>query len=68
MLDAWQTVWACVILSLIVLVLDAWLAGRGPGAQRAIELAEKRAKRQRQMSSGQPIGSLIRSSQNGEQQ
>lgn len=67
MLDAWQTVWVCVMLSIIVLALDAWLAGQGRGTQKAVELAEKRAKRQRQMTSGQPVGGLIQGAQNGEQ-
>ena len=29
--DAWETVWLCTALSVLVLVLDAWLAHRaGP--------------------------------------
>lgn len=67
MLDAWQTVWVCVILSVLVLALDAWLAGQGFGAQKAVALAQKRAQRQRQMVSGQSTDSLNEVSQHGEQ-
>lgn len=52
MLDAWQTVWVCVVLSLLVLALDAWLAGRKVGTEKASALAEKRALRQKQLRSG----------------
>ncbi|MDH4395415.1 MAG: hypothetical protein QE278_07035 [Limnobacter sp.] len=55
MLDAWQTVWVCVVLSVLVLALDAWFAGRKAGIEKASALAEKRALRQKQLSSGSPV-------------
>ena len=52
MLDAWQTVWVCVVLSVLVLALDAWFAGRKAGIEKVSALAEKRALRQKQLRSG----------------
>jgi hypothetical protein len=55
MLDAWQTVWVCVSLSLAILALDAWLAGRNSGVKKSSALAEKRALRQKQLRSGNAV-------------
>lgn len=55
MLDAWQTVWVCVVLSLVILALDAWFAGRKAGSEKAVALAEKRAQRQKQLVSGRRV-------------
>jgi hypothetical protein len=47
-LDAWQTVWACVALSLVVLLLDAWLAYRaGPDKTELARLQQRSTRNDR---------------------
>jgi heme exporter protein D len=45
MLDAWQTVWACVGLSLLILVLDAALAYRAGPSKTDLARQKKRDNR-----------------------
>jgi hypothetical protein len=45
MLDAWQTVWACVGLSLLILVLDAALAYRAGPSKTDLVRQKKRDNR-----------------------
>lgn len=47
MLNAWQTVWVCVGLSVVGLLLDAWFAARS-GAHKDQQARE--AARQRRVS------------------
>lgn len=45
MLDAWQTVWACTGLSLLILVLDAALANRAGPSKTDLVRQKKRDNR-----------------------
>lgn len=44
-LDAWQTIWACVGLSLLVLLLDGLLAGRAGPSKTDLVRQQKRDNR-----------------------
>lgn len=41
-LDAWQTVWICVVLSVLVLLVDCVLAGRaGPNKTELVRKGQR---------------------------
>lgn len=44
-LDAWQTIWACVGLSLLIIVLDAALANRAGPSKTDLVRQKKRDNR-----------------------
>ncbi|VWX36532.1 conserved hypothetical protein [Limnobacter sp. 130] len=51
-LDAWQTIWVCVVLSLLVLGLDGLLAGRAGPSKTDLVREQKRANRMAKLGKG----------------
>jgi heme exporter protein D len=44
--DAWQTVWICVALSVLLLMVDAWLANRAGPDKTELARTGQRNKRE----------------------
>ncbi|WP_370263483.1 hypothetical protein [Limnobacter sp.] len=53
MLTAWQTVWVCTGLSLLVVLLDAWLANRAGPSKEDVARAGMRGKRTARFEQGE---------------
>jgi hypothetical protein len=52
MLSAWETVWACVGISVLVLVLDGWLANRAGPSKEELTRKALRGERMSQLNKG----------------
>lgn len=50
--DAWETVWLCVALSVLLLILDAWLANRVGPDKTEVARTGQRSKRMARMGKG----------------
>lgn len=51
-LDAWETVWLCVALTVLLLMLDAWLANRAGPDKTELARTGQRSRRMAQLGQG----------------